>query len=59
MLSNKETEMLGHHKAKLATTQGWNKPNRECNESRKNRLDCVRSNPKHSRTIGNQQPMHE
>ena len=53
-LSDKETELLEHHKAKLATTQLWNTGNRDSNESRKISLDGIWLNPKYY-IIGNQQ----
>ena len=37
-LSEKETELLEHHKAKLATTQLLNIGNRDSDESRKNKF---------------------
>ena len=37
-LSDKETELLEHHKAKLATTQLLNIGNRDSDESRKNKF---------------------
>ena len=37
--------MREHPKAILTTTQGWNKPNRDGYESRKNNIDDIWLNP--------------